>query len=907
MQWLGEMWRRLGFFFRRGRLQSDLEEEMREHLRMKAEALKEEGVPPEEARYAARREFGNALLLREKSRDAWGFQWLETLLQDLRYGLRQLRRNPGFAIVAVLTLALGIGTTTAIFSVVYGVLLRPLPYPRPNRLVSISEVAADGHLMGFTGPNFRDLHTMNRTLAGMALCKVLPATVASPSGASRVFVALATADFFRLMETAPMMGRTFAADELHKGGAPAALVSYSYWRQELGGSADLSRFKLNAEGHAFSVVGVMPSGFNYPAGADLWIPAELFGAESTSRTAHNWSTAIGRLGDGVTLAQARGDLSALAHRLYQQHKPEIDMRTVSVTPLRSALTTNVRPALLILFAAVGFLLLVGCANVANLLLARAAARKRELAVRSALGAERGRLVRQFLTESLLLSLAGGALGVLLALLGVDAMLALAPPGLPRIESVSVNLPVLAFALGISLMVATGLGVVIALKATAADPQVALAEGNIRTAGSAASPRLARVLIGGEVAVTLVLLAGAGLLGRSLLRVLSVNPGFRTSNIVSMELEVPQSPGTSAFAIARSQTNSQPARFMETLFGRLQALPAVEEVGGISDLPLAEGGPCSNGKFLLLDQEPHFNFANPEDDARLSRLWTTAQGGEAQYCVASEGYFKALGIPLLRGRLFNRGDTGTAPQVAVISQSLARVTWPGLDPLGRTIEFGNMDGDLRLLTVVGVVGDVRSRSLETPPDSTVYVDYSQRLRGGRDFTVVIRSSAPTAMVLATARRIVHDLAPGVAPRFETFRNVFSASLDTRRFNLTLFGVFAVSALLLAEVGLFGVLAYWVSQRTNEIGIRMALGAQRSDVLRMVVGQGLKLALIGVAIGIAGALALTQFLSNLLYEVKPTDPLTFVAVSLILIAVALLACYLPARRAAKVDPMVALRYE
>jgi predicted permease len=347
--------------------------------------------------------------------------------------------------------------------------------------------------------------------------------------------------------------------------------------------------------------------------------------------------------------------------------------------------------------------------------------------------------------------------------------------------------------------------------------------------------------------------------------------------------------------------------MEALIGRLRALPGIEEIGGVSNLPLGEGGDCAEGKFLLLDRQPQFNIANPEDDARLERLWSTVPGGEADYCVASEGYFRALGIPLQRGRLFNERDTADAPQVAVISQSLARATWPHQDPLGHTIEFGNMDGDLRLITVVGVVGDVRYRSLEKPPEPTVYVDYRQRLRGGRDFTVVMRAATPPAVLLADARRIVHDLAPDVAPRFQTFQQVFAASLDTRRFNLTLVGVFAASALLLAAVGIFGVVAYWVSQCTSEIGIRMALGAQKIDVLWLVVGQGIKLVFIGVGIGITGALGLTRFLVSLLYDVRPTDPLTFVGVSLLLAGVALLACYVPARRATKVDPMVALRYE
>jgi predicted permease len=661
------------------------------------------------------------------------------------------------------------------------------------------------------------------------------------------------------------------------------------------------------ENRSVAVVGVMPPGFSFPARSDLWVPAELWG-ETPSRTAHNWAMAVARLRDGVSLAQARSELSALARGLYQQYKPDIDMRDASVMPLRAALTTSVRPALLILLAAVGFLLLVGCANVANLLLARAAERQRELAVRAALGAGRARLVGQFLTESLLLSFTGSALGVLLALWGVDTLLALAPHGLPRLGEVSISLPVLAFALGLCVLVAVGLGVLTALRATATDPQAALAEGGRGATGSIASHRLARGLVGAQVAVTLVLLAGAALLGRSLLRVLSVNPGFRTANIVTMEIEVPGSiMPTSAASLTESIKDTRPAILMNHLFDRLRSIPGVEEVGGVSNLPLGEEGDCNDGKFLLLDREPQFDWTKPEDQARSDRFWTTTPGGVADYCVASEGYFKALGIPLLRGRFFDERDGPEAPHVAVVSQSMARATWPNRDPLGRTIEFGNMDGDMRLLTVVGVVADAHYRSLEKPPEPTVYVNYRQRLRGGLDFNVVMRATTPPSSLVANVRRVVHDVAPEVAPRFQTFQDVFSASLATRRFNLTLVGIFAATALLLALAGVYGVMAYSVARRTHEIGVRMALGAGAPAVLRLVLGQGMLTTAIGLVTGIAGALVLTRAMQSLLFGVSPTDPITLLAVALLLGLAALLASYIPARRATKVDPMVALRHE
>ncbi|HEV2492031.1 MAG TPA: ABC transporter permease [Terriglobia bacterium] len=819
--------------------------------------------------------------------------------QDVRYGLRMLARNPGFTVVAVLTLALSIGATTAIFSVVYGVLLRPLPYPKPQQIISVAERAADGHPMNFTDPNFDDLRASNHSLAALAEYDVNGvSTVVDSAGPSRVGVAFVSHDFFRAMGVAPVLGRGFSPDELHEGAAPVALTSYGYWRERLGAARDLSRFKLKMGEYVFSVVGVLPPGFSFPTGTDLWFPRELL-EHLPSRTAHNWHV-LGRVRDGATLVQARADLSVIARRLKQQFGADIDMTDVDVTPLRERLTGDVRPALLILLGAVGFLLLVGCANVANLELARAAARERELAVRAALGADRGRLVRQFLTESLLLSLAGGVLGVVAARWGVSGLIALAPPNLPRLTDVSVNLPVLFFALAVSILVASGLGVLTALRATSADPQRALAEDSGGHAVSPHSQRLGRILVASQLAITLMLLTGSGLLGRSLLRVLSIDPGFRTENILTIELELPAATLT-AYSFALSPTGrAQAAGFVDKLFERLHTIPGVQEVGGSSDLPLA--GDLSNGTFLLLDRQSSITML---DD--FERLMHAVPTGEADYEVASEGFFTALGIPLLRGRLFDAHDTADAPHVAVIDQSLARATWPNQDPIGKKIEFGNMDGDVRLLTVVGVVGDVRDRSLERPPEPTVYVNYRQRLRPGGDFTVVMRASAPPASVLPAVRKIVRELDPDEVPRLHTFEQVFSASLETRRFNLMLIGVFAGAALLLAAVGIYGVMAYWVARRRREIGVRMALGAVPGDVLRLVLSHSSWTIAAGLVLGLAGSLALTRTMKSLLFDVSAADPVTFAGVALLLAGVALLACYIPARRAMKVDPMVALRYE
>jgi putative ABC transport system permease protein len=816
---------------------------------------------------------------------------MSTLLQDVRYGLRMLAKNPGFTAVAVLTLALGIGATTAIFSVVYGVLLRPLPYPEPNRIVELWEVGEKGQHMNFADPNFADVHSEARSLESAAQYASSLRVISGGSEPTRTMSSAVSSDFFRVMRVSPVRGREFSPQEQKFGAAPVALVSYSYWQRYLGSPHDLSSIKLKVSDQAASVIGVLPPGFHFPFESDVWIPRELY-EMLPSRTAHNWHV-IARLRPGVTSAQAHAELSGIARRLKQQYGQDTMMEGVAVARLEDAMTASVRPALAMLLAAVGFLLLVACANVANLLLARAAARERELAIRAALGAGRRRLVGQFLTESFLLSVAGGALGVAVAAWGVDALLAMAPGDLPRLGEVSVNVPVLVFALGISVLVAFVLGGATAMRATSRNLQGALAEGGQARTGSVRLQRLGRGIVATQLAVTLVLLVGAGLLGRSLLRVLSVDPGFRTEHVVTMDLALP-SADKSADQVRRVQ-------FLQEVIGKMNHLPHVQEAGGTNGLPLTNG--LADGTYLLMSPG-----AKLPSMSELEQLFhNPSRTGGANYCVASSGYFRALGIPLLRGRLFDEQDTMDAPHVALISESLAREKWPNENPLGHAIEFGNMDGDLRLLTVVGVVGDIREDSLEAKPFPTIYVDYQQRPQSTDRFTVVMRTDADPEGLISQARQVLRGLAPDVPPRFSTFDQVLASSLQSRRFNLMLVAVFAATALLLAAAGVFGVMAYSVERRTREIGVRVALGATRRQVLSLVLGQALLTAAAGVAAGLLGSLALTRLVRSLLFGVSATDPLTFLAVALLLTGVALAASFIPARRAAKVDPMVALRYE
>ena len=822
---------------------------------------------------------------------------MESVLQDLRYAARVLRKNPGFTAVAVLTLALAIGATTAIFSVVYGVLLRPLPYPEPQRIMAIHEVNTKGTWSRLADPNFDDFRDQNHSFTAIAKYSDNVASISGGTQPTRSVTATVSGGFFRVFRVQPFLGRDLTPADTKKGAAPVVLVSYGYWKQYLGSANDLSQLHLKIDNALYSVVGVLPSGFAFPPDTALWMPADLDG-ETPSRTSHNFN-AVGRLRDGVSLAQAQADISAIAHRIHDTSEEQGVLQDAAVVPLRESLTGNTRSALLILLGAVGFLLLVACANVANLMLAQASARTRELAIRSALGATQSRLVRQYLTESLLLSIAGGMLGILGAYAGVAALLAMAPQNLPRLESVSVDLPVLLFALLLSTAVAVGLGVFTALRATSGNVRTGLGEGNRGQAGSHGMQRAGRIIVASQIAITLLLVVGAGLLGRSLLKVLDVDPGFRVDKIVTMDVTLPW-----VGWIDQKQKSSQGV-FFANLISRLKQIPGVRTVGATSGLPLDGGLP--DGTFLLMTQNEVPKDITDLDalSREFERLFREKPKGDADFGVVSDGYFQTLGIPLLRGRIFNDGDGPNTPHVAVISESLARERWPGEDPIGRTIEFGNMDGDPRILTIVGIVADVHEYGLDAPPRPTVYVDLFQRPNGA--ITITMLTDADPQMVTLAARGILHDLNPEIPPKFRTFAQVYSASLGSRRFNLILIAFFGAVALLLAVAGVFGVMAYSVSRRTREIGVRIAVGATYRDVVSMILGQGMRTILIGVVIGLIGSLALTRTLQSLLFGVTATDPLTFGGVIVLLVAVALLACYIPARRAMKVDPVVALRSE
>lgn len=877
-----------------------IDDEIEHYLEESTAAFAAKGLPPEEARRAARLELGASLSAREEVR-AYGWEnRIDNLWADLRYAGRTLTGNPGFTAVSILTLALGIGASTAIFSVVDAVLLRSLPYPEPQQIVRIWEQAPNGHRINLADANFGDFLTQNHTFASVAAYNERQASVSGGSEPVRVKWSEVSSGFFDTLGIKPLRGRTFSPEESQTQGIPTVIVSFHFWQRYFGGAEDLSPLHLKIEGKDYAVVGVMPERFDYPAGYSLWTPVELQ-LQSQHRTGHNWR-GIGRIKTGIPLAQARQDLSGIARRIRAEYGKKVDLQDAAVLPLDKALVGDVQTALLTLLGAVGLLLLVACANVAGLLVARGAARRKELALRVALGAGRGRLLQQFLVESLALSLAGGTLGVLLAAWAVRLLPAILPANLPRQQGIEMNTGVLLFALTATFAVGAALGALAAWRAGRGDVQQSLASGSRAYTGTGPSQRLRGVVVTGEIAATLVILIAAGLLGRSFLRLVSTSPGFQARNLVTMQFSVPveteQNGALGPDGVARQ------ARLLERVSARLQALPGVEAVGVSGAMPVAEGDNLAEGDFLILNgRKPPADF---EEFQRMGQ--NSGQTGHALYAVAGEEYFRTMGIQLVRGRMFAAQDQAEAQHVAVISEALARQRWPGQDPLGQVLEFGNMDGNLKPLTVVGVVGDVRARGLDAPPGSVIYVNYRQRgMNLNSTPTLLLRTAVPVKEVVQQARVIVQEMAPDVPLKFSTFEEQMSGWLADRRFLLLLVGLFAAAALSLAAIGIYGVVAFSVARRTQEIGIRVAMGARRGDILRLVVGEGARLAVLGAAIGIAASLLITRLLTTLLFGISNTDPVTYAGVALLLGLVAVLASYLPARRAMRLDPNTALRYE
>jgi predicted permease len=814
------------------------------------------------------------------------------MISDFKYALRTLFKSPAFTIVAVLTLALGIGASTAIFSVLDAVLLRPLPYPNQERLVEVSELSEKGRGMPFAEPNFNDLVARSHSFEAVAAYTRSPEAVAGGVEPVRTNVAGVSPNFFRVLGVAPSMGRLFSAETL-RDDKQVTVVSYGFWKRQLEGRPSLDGTTIRFSNRSFAVIGVLPPQTEFPVGVDVWFPFGALYPPSESRSAHNFRV-IGRVRADVSLEQAKTDVGAIGRALKLEHGSQMDATSFGLLAFRERFVRDIRGTLFVLSGAVGLLLAIACSNVANLLLVRAATRRKEVALRAALGASRARLARQFIAESLVLTVAAGALGTLLASWSVQLIVGLYHGNLPRVGEIGVSANVLIFSVIVSFAIAIALGLVPIVQASRRQLQNDLQDAG---RGSSSSQTRARNLfIVAQVALTLMLLVGAGLLGRSFQQLLAVDPGFRTQSVVAMTVLLPQPEDPSKMPAL--------AQFYRRLFERLEALPGMINVGGTNALPMSGNG--ANGTFLeerggkpattMQELVKQFDALSPSERSR-----------DADYRVASAGYFAALGIPLSRGRLFQESDGPDAPHVAVVSESLVKRYWPNEDPIGKRIQYGNMDGDLRVLNVVGIVGDVRDNGLDRDPRPTVYTNYFQRPAATSEFSIVARAHGDVASLTAAMRREARALNPEMPTKFETLEQVVSASFDNRRFSMIMLGVFAGSALLLAMVGLYGVMAYITAQRTQEIGIRMALGAQRFDMLRMIFRQSFTLVLSGVVVGLIASIALTRVLTSMLYGVGSTDIVTYASVVGLLIVAAALASYVPARRAMKVDPMVALRYE
>ena len=872
-------------FWRRKR--QELREEIDAHLRMAEDDRLARGENPLRAAQSARRELGNATLIRETTRDQWGWRWLENLMQDARYALRMLRKSPGFTAVAVITLALGIGANAAIFSVVNAVLLQPLSYANPGQLVLLPEAnpkagVSGGGMSYPTLTELRDHNSVFSAIAGFASHFLTLTGRGEPSEARIVSV---TSDYFAVFGTKPLLGRFLLPSDSPRGAPPVVVLSENMWRSQFGADPNIIGSSIELDMRSFTVVGVMPAEFRSPFlnQADLlWIPLvqdPLFSGWMTRPQQTHWMPVVARLRPGVSIAQAQAEMNTISVRRAREGPEEHGWLIEPVQALQQAIVGDAQTPLLILLCAVGLVLVIACANIANLLLTRATSRSKEIAVRVALGASKWRVASQLLTESALLGLLGGVAGILLAEWGVSAFTALLPRELPRIHAVRVDGHVLGFALVLSLIASLLFGLAPIFFATGSDPQANLREGS-RTGEGKGSRRLRTVLAAAEVALAVVLLVGAGLLMRSFARLTSVSPGFQSDHVVKAMVSLPQ---------FQYSTPQQWTAFSTALMTRIQSQPGLQDSACMAPVPIADG--AITMPFTIVGNAP----------------LPAGASNTADYVTASPRYFSIMGISLLRGRLIDPTDTASSPPVTLISDTLARRYFPNENPLGRQMTFGfPLNGAPVSRTIVGVVSDIRDVSLGQNPGPMMYVPFAQAPIYGCE--VVVKSKLSAATVVGAIRTETHNIDKNLPiTDITSLPQVLSVSVAEPRFRTLLLGLFSAMALALAAVGIFGVVSYSVSRRTHEIGIRMALGATPASVRRLVIRESAALVFIGLAAGIPAALVLTRFLSSLLFAVRPADPLTFIGVAVLLTLVAAVAAYVPARRAMRVDPMVALRYE
>ncbi len=866
----------------RKRREEDLERELRSHLELEAEERQEDGHSPEEARYAAKRAIGNATAVKEDTRETWGWMSLERFWQDIRFAVRTMLKNPGVTATAVITLALGTGANTAIFSVVNTVLLQPLPYKHADRLVM---VWGFNRSRGFntdqvSRPDFTDWRSQNHVFEDMAASTDAMYTLTGSGEPAPIIAYQFSANYFHVLGAAPLIGRTFLPEEEKPGRNHVVVLSYRLWRSHFAGDRNILGRTVKLDGAPYTVIGVMPPGVNYPGSVELWTPLTVPPQAVHSRD-YRFLRIIARLKDGVSIEQAQREMNAIASRLSREYpKTNKEEDATNLVTVRQEISGDIRPALLVLLWAVAFVLLIACANVANLLLVRAAGRRKEVAIRTALGAGRSRLIRQFLTESIVLGVAGGALGLLLAWLGTRALVAMFPPtisnlNIPRVDEIPIDGSVLAFALAVSLITGLIFGLIPALQAARIDTNESLKESERSFAGGVAGRRFRNVLVVAEVALSLVLLAAAGLTIKSFAHLLGGNLGFQPRNVLTLRLLLPQS---------KYPTPAKQLALSNQVLDRLKSLPGVESVGTVTFLPLS-GWWGTRGVAMAAQSAP-------QNRQRIA-VWSSV----------TPDYFRALGIPLAEGRSFTDRDASGAVPVAILSKTLARQLAPNEDLIGKSVK---VDGLKSPVEIVGVAGDIHQLGMTSDLISEIYLPFSQVPAPLICFAIRTLGD-PTRLAPAVQREIWAVDKDQAISFIIGMRQLASESLAPQRVTTILLGVFGGMALLMAVVGIYGVISFSAAQRMHEMGVRMALGAGSKDVLRLMVGQGLVPVTAGLACGLAGSFGLMRFLASLLYGVRPSDPLIFLSVSIGLAGAALLASYIPARRAMKVDPMVALRYE